>query len=118
MSVLVDILTELRAVPGIKGTALVTPDGLIIQKLLDDKRDDALAALTSFLLMTAVRSLDENDMGDMHTYVLQATNGRVVFASLQDSYLVTLLDQFADLGKCKNEILNAVHQLHRTARVE
>jgi uncharacterized protein len=113
-----DALTDLRRSPGIKGSALVTSDGLIIAQSLDAQfRDDVVAGLTSFLLMTTSRCLQDCGMGGFSHFFLHATHGKVVFLELDSSYLVVLCDQFADLEGCRNEINGAAQQLRRAARM-
>lgn len=113
-----DILADLRQGTGIKGCAVVTPDGLTVAHSLEARfRDDVVAGLTSFLVMTTTRCLNDGGMGTLSGMTMQATNGKVVFADLETAWLVVLLDQFADLEACRHEIRGATQALRRQARI-
>jgi predicted regulator of Ras-like GTPase activity (Roadblock/LC7/MglB family) len=113
-----ETLVELRQAPGIKGAAVVTPDGLIVAHSLEARfRDDVVAGLTSFLVMTTDRCLREGQMEGMTQITLQATNGKVVFTNLDTAWMVVLLDQFADLENCRSEINQATLTLRRHSRL-
>ena len=56
MNAIQETLVDLRRAPGVKGAALVTSDGLMVGSALDEgAREDVIAGLTSFLLMTTAR---------------------------------------------------------------
>lgn len=113
-----DTLVELRRAPGIKGTALVTSDGLMAAKTLDARfREDVVAGLTSFLTMTTAKTLKEGGFGTFTQFTLHATNGKALFVDIEGSYLVVLLDQFADLDGCRSEIHAAAQQLRRSSKL-
>jgi predicted regulator of Ras-like GTPase activity (Roadblock/LC7/MglB family) len=111
-------LAELRHAPGIKGAALVTADGLIAASSLDARfRDDVVAGLTSFLIMTTGKALREVGMPTFTQFALHATHGKTVVVDLDGSYLVVLLDQFADIDRCRDEIQGATQRLRRSSRM-
>lgn len=118
MSKFKEALSELRRAPGIKGCGLVTSDGLMVAHDLDSRfREDVIAGLTSFLLSTTLRCLNESDMGAMSSFMLHATHGKVVVMDLEGSFLVVVLDQFADMELCSPEIRAVAQQLRRTAKM-
>ena len=113
-----ETLNELRRAAGVRGSALLTPDGLMVAHTLDAQfREDVVAGLTSFLLMTTHRCLRENSMGSFQQFVLHATHGKAVFVELDTSYLVVLLDQFADLDSSRQEIQGAAQRLRRCGKM-
>lgn len=113
-----ETLVELRQASGIKGAAVVTPDGLVVAHSLEARfRDDVVAGLTSFLLMTTARCLQEGEMEGMTQFTLQATHGKVVLMNLGSAWLVVLLDQFADLEGSRSEINQAALILRRHSRL-
>lgn len=118
MSRIHDTLIELRRAPGIKWAALITNDGLVAASSLDASfREDVLAGLSSFLLMTTARCLGEGGLGKLDEFLLHATNGKAMFLDVDGSFLVVLLDQFADLAGCRAEIQTAAQQLHRSSKL-
>jgi predicted regulator of Ras-like GTPase activity (Roadblock/LC7/MglB family) len=113
-----EILDGLREVPGIKGAALVTPDGIIIASSLSvTLNSEVVAGLASFLITTTRRSLREGGLGAFHRFVLQATNGKILLLDLGDSFLVVHTDQFARLESSRLEVEEAAAEIRRASRV-
>ncbi len=113
-----DTLFELRQAPGVKGCALVTPDGLVVAESLDPRvSQDVVSGLASFLLVTTTRCLEEGQMGGLSQFTLHATNGKVVLAEVAPAWLVVILDQFADLDACRGEMQVATQALRRQSRL-
>ncbi|HLU40294.1 MAG TPA: roadblock/LC7 domain-containing protein [Planctomycetota bacterium] len=118
MTAIQDILDALREVPGIKGAALVTPDGIVIGSSLSATLNtDVVAGLASFLITTTRRSLREGGLGKFTRFVLQATNGKVMLIDLGDSFLVVHTDQFARLESSRVEVEEAAREIQRASRV-
>ncbi|MEY4672653.1 MAG: Roadblock/LC7 domain [Planctomycetota bacterium] len=113
-----DTMAVLRELGGVRGCVVVTLDGLIVAKSLDAAfRQDAVAALSSFLMQTTERALHDNGMEPLTTFVLQANYGKAVFVRLENSYLVVLLDQFTDVRSCREDIDAAAAHLRRLAQI-
>jgi predicted regulator of Ras-like GTPase activity (Roadblock/LC7/MglB family) len=118
MNKIQESLEELRAVAGVKGAAVVMGDGLVAAESLDERyRSEVVAGLTSYLLMTTNRSLDEGGLGDCTQFVLHATHGRVMFLALGESYLVVIFDQFADLQGVSSDVQEAAQRIRRLTRL-
>jgi predicted regulator of Ras-like GTPase activity (Roadblock/LC7/MglB family) len=118
MNKIQDVVTELRGVPGIKGAAVVTLDGLVAAAALDAGTGaDVVAGLASYLLMTTNKSLEEGGMGACSRLSLTATHGKAVFVDLAQSYLVVLFDQFADLAATRKDVDEAAARIRRTMRI-
>jgi predicted regulator of Ras-like GTPase activity (Roadblock/LC7/MglB family) len=118
MSKIQDLLVDLRRTPGVKGAAVLTSDGLVAAESLDARfRSDVVAGLTSYLLMTTNRSLREGGLGDCSQFVLHATAGKAVFVALEQSFLVVMFDQFADLPAARKDVQEAAARIRRAARM-
>lgn len=118
MSKIQDVIVELHRVPGVKGVALVTNDGLVAAESLDERfTTDVVAGLTSYLLMTTNRCLEEGHLGKAAQIVVHASNGKAILTSLDDSCLVVLLDQFGDPGKAKRDVQEAAQRIRRLSRM-
>lgn len=118
MSKIHDAIVELHRVPGVKGAALVTNDGLVAAESLDERfGSDVVAGLTSYLLMTTNRCLEEGHLGKASQIVLHASNGKAILTSLDDSCLVVLFDQFADPALARREVQEAAQRLRRLSRM-
>jgi predicted regulator of Ras-like GTPase activity (Roadblock/LC7/MglB family) len=118
MSRIHDALTDLRGVPGVKGAAVLTQDGLVAAASLENAASaETLAGIASWLLMTTVKILRDGGMGGMHRLVVQATHGKAVLIDLQESCLVVMLDQFTDADQAAAEIDEAALRIRRASRV-
>ena len=74
--------------------------------------------LTSFLLSTTNRCLQQASLPGMTQFVLHCTHGKVLVADVGEPFLVVILDQFADLQLCQPDINVAVHRLTRLAHMD
>jgi predicted regulator of Ras-like GTPase activity (Roadblock/LC7/MglB family) len=113
-----EYLNDLRRSAGVKGCVLIMDDGLIVAETLDARfRDDVVAGLTSYVAMVTNKALNEAGFDHFDQFVLHATHGKAVFLTIDKSFLVVLLDQFADLEQSRAEIQGTVQRLRRTARL-
>lgn len=118
MSRIHDCVTELHRLPGVKGAALVTNDGLVVAASLDENfQSEVISGLTSYLLMTTQKCLEEGGLGKATQYVLTATHGKAVVVTIDDSSLVVMLDQFADPTQAKREAREAAQRIQRASRL-
>jgi len=118
MSQIHDVLQEMQQLPGVRGTMMVNRDGMVVAGVLGDRfRDDVVSALTSFLLTTTQRTLNDGKLGELREFVLHCTHGKMLLTSLGEPYLIVLLDQFADLASCRKEISDSIRQLSRLAQI-
>jgi predicted regulator of Ras-like GTPase activity (Roadblock/LC7/MglB family) len=118
MTTIREILDSLREVPGIKGTALVTPDGIVIASALSSTlNSDVVAGLASFLITTTRRSLTEGGLGSFNRFMVQATNGKILLMDLGDSFLIVHTDQFARLESSRMEVDEAAAEIQRLSRL-
>jgi predicted regulator of Ras-like GTPase activity (Roadblock/LC7/MglB family) len=117
MSKIQDAIAELRHAPGVRGAAVVTRDGLVAASSLATGLDpDVISGLSSYLMMTTNRSLDEGGYGVCTKLLLNATHGKAVLVQLDDSYLVVLFDQFAEIDQADREVDEAVTRIRRASR--
>lgn len=113
-----DVLNDLRRTAGVKGAAVLTHDGLLAAAALEERfQSDVVVGLTSYLMMTTSRSLREGGLGACSQVVLHATHGKAIFATVDESYLVVLVDQFADLTTVRREFQEASMRIRRTTRL-
>ncbi len=119
MSDIQSVISDLSMAPGVKGVAIVTTDGLMVSELLGERfTDDVVAGLTSFLLTTTWRCLSEGNMGRMHRCEIHSTHGKVLLSEVEKSWLVVLMDQFADVELAKPEIDDCTQHLRRLTKVD
>ena len=113
-----ETLNDLHKAPGVKGCVLVTHDGLIVAQALGNKfREDVIAGLASYLVMSTDKVLRESDLGRFDQFTIHAAHGKAVFVDLEGSFLVVLLDQFADIEASRPEIHGTAQRLRRSSRL-
>ena len=118
MNSIQESLTELRRAPGVKGCVFVTADGLVVAEALGNKyREDVIAGLASYLMMTTSKVLSEGGIERFDQFTVHSAHGKVIFVDLDGSVLVVLLDQFADLQASRGEVRGAAQRLRRSARM-
>jgi len=111
-------LAELRRSQGVKGAAIVTTDGLVAAADLDERfQGEVIAGLSSYLLMTTNRSLNESGIGGCSRFVLHATHGKAIFIPMNDAFLVVVCDQFADFASTQQEVDGIARRLRALARL-
>jgi predicted regulator of Ras-like GTPase activity (Roadblock/LC7/MglB family) len=120
MSQIAKVLDKLDKVSGVKGTALLTSDGMMVASTLGEEfLDDVVAGLSSFLISTTRRSLRDAALGDRFTrFVLNSTHGKVVITDLGEAFLVVITNQFTDLQGCLAEVQAAAAKLRKIAKIE
>ncbi len=119
MSQIHEIVAGLREVSGVKGTAMLTTDGIMVASELGDEfTDDVVAGLTSFLISTTRRSLEDAGMGTFNRFILNSTHGKVILVDVGDAVLVVMTNQFANLDGCLLKVQEAAAELRRVARIE
>jgi predicted regulator of Ras-like GTPase activity (Roadblock/LC7/MglB family) len=118
MSKIQDVLTDLKSLLGVKGTALVTPEGLMIASALGTQLEsDVVAGLASFLITTIRRSLHEGQVGQFRRCILNSTHGKVVLVDLGESFLFVATDQFANLEALLQEVQDACRKIKRLSQM-
>ena len=118
MSDFTAILGRVNEVSGVLGSALLTNDGIMVESLLGTGvSDDVVAGLSSFLISTTQRTLNEAEMGRFQRFVLHSTHGRVVLIDIGEATLVVLTNQFVNLDGCLESIQQCAEELRNAARI-
>ena len=120
MSQIPKILGKLDQVSGVKGTALLTNDGMMVASTLGEEfLDDVVAGLSSFLISTTKRSLRDAELGDRFSrFVLNSTHGKVVLLDVGEAFLVVITNQFTNLQACLTEVQEAAAKLRKVAKIQ
>jgi len=110
-----NILKDLNRVAGIKGSMVVTEDGMVVASALGpDLETENVAAISSQMIRSVRRSLDRMGVESFGRYMLSATHGRIVFVNLEVGYLVVIAHQNIKLDVILIEIDSAKYRItHR-----
>ncbi len=95
-----NILKQLNAKTGAKGSVVVTQDGMVVAGEINwEVQKDVVGALSSFLVMATDRCLQQGNMGKLNRMTMIATHGKLIIISLGECFLVVLVDQFASVDQ-------------------
>lgn len=87
-----DLLDQLTQIPGVHGSMVISRDGiLVVASMSQELSEDAVAALSSSLMITLRKSLQPTGAKiDPVEMVLTAERGKLVFLDLDRAYLVVV----------------------------
>ena len=119
MSGMDEILSQLNEAAAAKGSVVVTNDGMVVAGAMRrELRKDIIGALSSFLISATDRCLKQGEIGTFGRMIMAATHGKVVIQSLDDYFLVVIVDQFADIGATLDAVAEACAQLRDLTRID
>ena len=112
------VLKELNETPGIVGSLVITPDGIMVAAAVDDDvEEDTVAAVAASLLVSMKRGLAGlRTRSDLESYTLAGTDGKIVFYDMDNSYLVVVAEAETSLEANAGAIEHAIHGI-RNRRV-
>ena len=100
-----EILEHLNQVAGIKGSMVVTKDGVVVSQALGpDLESITVAAVSSHMIQVASRGLAALDRGMFERFTLTSAHGRMVFVDLDVGYLVVITKMEMKLGQLLIEV--------------
>jgi predicted regulator of Ras-like GTPase activity (Roadblock/LC7/MglB family) len=89
-----DVLLSLNMEVGVKGSMIVTRDGVVVaSEIKPPLNGDILAAIASSSIQRANSGLREIGAGNFTRFLFNATYGKVLFIDTGDAYLVVVLDK-------------------------
>ena len=106
------ILKGLNEVVGIRGSMVISGDGMVIASCLGRQLDeDLVAAMASNAVMSVQRALTNVGVGNFSRFTLTASHGKLVFTDTGIAYLVVVMDRNIDLGPTDIEIESAAMRI-------
>ncbi len=114
------ILENLNRSVGVLGSAVVTPDGMLVASALTESSErlgaardqDALAAIASSLVLSAGRSLKRLG-ADMSFMTVDGSRGKIVLVNADSTFLLVITDSGISLDATMIDIRVAVERLQR-----
>ncbi len=107
------ILEELNQEVGIKGSMVITPDGIMVASALgEDLEEELVAAIVSSMLVAVKRTLTQINAPDqLNSCVLTADNGKIMFYDMGNSFLVVVANKNLRLDTSIIAIQSAMFRL-------
>ena len=113
-----EILKKLNEDPGIKGSMIVTEDGLVVQEELGPTLDkEAVSALSANIIITTKRLFDKLGWRPFKRYILSAAYGRMVFYDLEGPFLVVVTDMNIEIDQTLIEISSAARKIQQKKQI-
>ena len=106
------ILGELNKVGGVKGSMVVTKDGVVVAESLGpDLEKEVVAAVSSHMIQVGERALADMKRGNFEQLTLTSAHGRMVFVNLGVGYLVVITKMEMRLGQVLIEVESAARRI-------
>ena len=106
------VLESLADVPGVRGSLVVTQDGMVVDSLLGKSlRQEVVAAMAASFILGIRKSLEKAAQPPFQSFALVSTHGKMIVAESGASFLVVVLDRNIDIGHAELEIRSAVRKV-------
>ena len=111
------ILSNLNQVAGVKGSMVVTKEGVVVAESLGADLDKVgFAAVSSHMIQVAERGLETLGRADFKQLTLTSAHGRMVFMNLDVGYLVVITKMEMKLGQVLIEVESASRKIRGLSR--
>jgi len=105
------VLRALADVPGVRGSMVVTQDGIVVDSLLGRTlRQEVVGAMAASLILGTRKAVDRVGQA-FESFALVSTHGKMIVADTGSAFLVVVLDRNIDLGSAELEIRSAVRKV-------
>jgi hypothetical protein len=113
-----DIIASLNKVVGVKGSMVVTPDGIVVASALEnlgkELNEETVAALSSHMIVSGRRALERIGHQPFNRVILNSSWGRLIFLDLEIAFLVVIASENIKLGNILIEIDSTAYKIrHR-----
>jgi len=116
---MIDILQKLNKGLGVRGSMIVTTEGIVIKSILGpDLEEDRVAAMASAVIQEIQRCLTKLSLGTLTQFILTAFHGKMVFQDCGPAFLVVLTEKSINLDHTLIEIRGAAFKIKSKAKIE
>lgn len=112
-----EILAELNKEVGVRGSLIVTYDGIVVASDLGTGlQQDVVGAIASSAIQTIRKALGAIGQSGFTRFILNASHGKMVFNDLRIAYLVAVLDKRINLDLTLISIDGAAYRIRNKAQ--
>ena len=112
------ILKQLNDVVRVKGSAIVTKDGMVIASHLSRQlEEDVVAAMAASVILRTRRALEAHGLRHFARFTLVASHGKMVFTDTGPAFLVVVMDRNVELGPVDIEIESAAMRIRNVGEI-
>jgi predicted regulator of Ras-like GTPase activity (Roadblock/LC7/MglB family) len=109
---LLTLLERINQIKGVKGSSIVSHDGLeIVSHFRTQVPSDFISALIVSIQQVADRIVDKLEAGPLVQTMIEATEGKFFVQAVELGYLVVLADSQANTGLIRVEIAQVSPQI-------
>jgi predicted regulator of Ras-like GTPase activity (Roadblock/LC7/MglB family) len=113
-----EILNSLNEGVGVRGSLVISRDGVVIASSLgEDLDEEAIAALASSIFITLMRPAAKIRLSEPTRFTLSAKHGRLIFEIMESLVLVVVTDKDLHLDITMLEIAGVGRRLQRMTRI-
>lgn len=106
------ILKGLNEVVGIRGSMVISEDGMVVASCLGRKLDEErVAAMASSVVMNTRRALERHGIRNFGKFTLSSSHGKMIFNDTGIAYLVVVMDKNIDPGPTEIEVESAAMRI-------
>ncbi len=114
-----EILQRLNRGLGVRGSMIVTVDGIIVSSLMgQDLDDNRVAAIVSNVIQRTQEALESIELRKFSQYILTAVHGKMVIQDIGNAFLVVITDKGINLDHTLIEIKGAAFKIQSRAKIE
>lgn len=113
-----EVLRKLNETPGIKGSLVLTTDGIVVIADLSSELDeDTTAALVGNVVTQTMQLLGSGEYSAMDRMIMTASRGKIVIENLENCLLVVVTNQFTNLDVTMLEIASAAKLIRKLGTI-
>jgi predicted regulator of Ras-like GTPase activity (Roadblock/LC7/MglB family) len=113
------ILKGLNDIVGVRGSMVVSHDGMVIAACLGPALDeDRVAAIASTVVHKTSNALGKQEVEQFTRFTMTASQGKMIFTDTGIAYLVVVMDQRIDIGPAELEVESAARRIRSTGQIE
>jgi predicted regulator of Ras-like GTPase activity (Roadblock/LC7/MglB family) len=111
-------LKQLNEAVGVKGSLVLTKDGIVCAAHLARHLDEnVVAAMASGVVRQVHRALGSNGIAEFTRFTLVANHGKMVFTDTGPTFLVVVMDRGVELGPVDIEIESAAMRIRNLGKI-
>ena len=108
------ILDELNEAIGIRGSMIVTKDGMLVTSRVGaELSEDAIAALVSAVVLSTRKALERIRFGEFTRFLLKSTEGKIILQDAGVAFLVVVADTRIKLDVTLIDINRATYRIEK-----
>ncbi len=111
------ILNRLNDEVGVKGSMIVTQDGIVVQAILgEDFDEDVVAAMASNTILSIKRALRKASRTGFERFILTSSYGKMIFLDVERAFLVVVADKNINLEMTLIAVSAAAYKIKTIGR--